>query len=112
MSANETKVRIEILTTDLGLHEPDATGLPGRVQAARVLVTAGEESRTHLIVWSADSATPLPLDERVAKPFALGWDESPAIVVKFTAGPTFVVDPVFDGRAWSTVRQANCSSLG
>ena len=33
-----------------------------------------------------------------------GWDESPTIVVRFVSGPTFAVDPVPDGRAWSVAR--------
>ena len=34
------------------------------------------------------------------------WDESPTIVVKFTSGTSFTVDPVFDGAAWRVISHA------
>ena len=35
-----------------------------------------------------------------------GWDESPSILVRFTAGASLVVDPVYDGSSWSVTRRA------
>jgi hypothetical protein len=144
MSAAEETVRVDIVTKDLGLLDPDVTGLAGPIQAARVIVTAGQDSRSHVVVWSADSAIHLPVDEVIAKLFpsdvvscvrsaidgdttlsclsadegtlfsaasaaatvrrSWGWDESPTVVVRFAAEMSFVVDPVFDGRAWSVAR--------
>jgi len=144
MSATEETVRVDIVTKDLGLLGPDVTGLAVPIQAARVVVTAGKESRSHVVVWSADSAIQLPIDDVIAKLFpsdvvscvrsaidgdttlscpsadertlfsaasaaatvkrSWGWDESPTILVRFSPAMSFIVDPVFDGRAWSVAR--------
>jgi len=148
MRAATQTVRVEILTKDAGLIGPDVTGLAGPIQAARVIVTADEESRSHVVVWRADSEMHLPVDEIVAKLFpsdivscvraaiegettlscadadandrqlfsvasaaatvkrSWGWDEAPTIIVRFTTGTTFFVDPIFDGRGWRVARAA------
>ncbi|MEA2700146.1 MAG: hypothetical protein QOI66_4417 [Myxococcales bacterium] len=61
--------RVDILTKDVGLLAPEATGLTAPIQAARVVVTHGRESRSHVVVRSADSAADLPADDVVAKLF-------------------------------------------
>jgi hypothetical protein len=47
------RARIEILTTDMGLLAPDETGLPGVLQAAKVVVTTGDRWRIHVVVSAA-----------------------------------------------------------
>jgi hypothetical protein len=147
MHTPDERLRVDILTKDFGFLGPAVTGLEGPIQAARVIVTVGVDSRTHVVVRSSDSARPLPGDEVIARLFpsdvvscvraegdgkttlsctsgdertllwaasaaatlkrSWGWDESPTIVVTFAAGPSFVVDPVFDGHEWSVARGAS-----
>src|SRR5262245_14312222 len=139
MGAAKETVRVDIVTKDHGFLGPDVTGLVGPIQAARVIVTAGQDSESHVVGWSADSAIQLPDDQAVANLFpsdivsctrsavgigpettlsclrsdertlfaaaaaaatikrSWGWDESPTILVRFAAGTSFVVDPVFEG---------------
>src|SRR5262245_5810418 len=61
--------RVDILTKDFGLLGPEATGLTAPIQAARVVVTHGHDSRSHVVVRSADAAADLPADDVVAKLF-------------------------------------------
>jgi hypothetical protein len=70
MDAAVETFRVEILTTDFGLLGPEATGLASPIQAARVVVTRGLDSRSHVVVRSADSAADLPADDVVAKLFS------------------------------------------
>jgi hypothetical protein len=144
MSAAQETVRVDIITKDHGILRPDATGLAGPIQVGRVIVTAGQASQSHVVVWSADVAIELPVDDVVSKLFpsdvvscvrsavdgdttlscasadertlfsaaaaaatlrrSWAWDESPAIVVRFVTATPFVVDPVFDGSAWTVAR--------
>ena len=134
---------VDIVTEGPGLLLPDTTGLSIPIQAARVVVTLGGESRSHVIVRAAASPWQLPPDDGIFKLFptefvssvredvdggttlscasadeltllsaasaaatlkrSWGWDESAKIVVKFTSGASFAVDPVFDGRAWNVI---------
>ncbi len=48
---------------------PEVTGLAVPVQAGRVVVTHRDESRSHVVVWSADPAARLPTDDLVARVF-------------------------------------------
>jgi hypothetical protein len=69
MDAHQETVRVDFLTKDHGLLGADVTGLAGPIQAARVIVTTGQDARSHVVVWSADAALRLPGDEVVAKLF-------------------------------------------
>src|SRR4051812_27828527 len=69
MDAQPETFRVDIVTKDVGLLGPEATGLAFSIQAARVIVTSGNNSRSHVIVRSADPTAVLPADDVVAKLF-------------------------------------------
>ena len=54
MSAMNRACRVDIVTKPLGILSSEATGLRGSIQAARVVVTSGDDSRSHVVVhlWS------------------------------------------------------------
>jgi hypothetical protein len=60
--AAESTARVDILTTDWGILAMEATGLPGPIQAARVVVTCGVDSRSHVVVRAAAPPWHLPPD--------------------------------------------------
>lgn len=65
MRREALQCRVDVLTKDFGIMHPEQTGLPHVVQAARVIVTANAESRSHVVVHlaSAPWSTPLNLDQ-------------------------------------------------
>jgi hypothetical protein len=151
MNDEDQVFRVEIVTEDLGLFPPEATGFSVLIQAARVVVTHKNDWRSHVIAWAGTSPGPRPPEGPVAKLFPLdivsfvrfdaegettlscavtdeltlfaaasaaatvkrswGWDESPTITVRFAQGPSFSVDPVFDGRAWIVHRRSSSAAV-
>jgi hypothetical protein len=56
------RLRVEILTEDLGIFPPEATGLEIPIQAARVSVGADGKSTLHAVAWAAAARWELPED--------------------------------------------------
>jgi len=65
--ASSSTALVDILTTDYGLLSGEATGLPGPIQAARVVVTRNGESRSHVVVRAAAPPWQLPVDDRLIR---------------------------------------------
>jgi hypothetical protein len=142
MSAPRTTYRVEIVTKDHGIVSTEGTALPAPIQAARVLVTSDQGTRSHVVVRAAAPPWQLPTDEapiralfpedfvacirsdvpgattlscpeaddatRVTVAAAAatlkrswGWDESPAILVRFASGQAITVNPIFTGGVWT-----------
>lgn len=58
------RCRVDILTDDLGILAPEATGLVETIQAGRVNVTVGGASAAHVVVRSATPPFLLESDDR------------------------------------------------
>jgi hypothetical protein len=74
MTREVPSCRVDVLTTDFGIMRPEQTGLPCAVQAARVVVTTGTESRSHVIIRIAEApwSTAISTD-RVAASFPVDF---------------------------------------
>jgi hypothetical protein len=66
---NRRACRVEIVTKSLGILSFTTTGLRTSIQAARVVITCGDESRSHVVVRSAEAPWTLPTDEEVGRLF-------------------------------------------
>ena len=65
----EKTCRVDVVTKAPGVLLPDSTGFALPIQAARVVVTRGGESRSHVVVRPAAPPWQLPSDDSISKLF-------------------------------------------